>query len=218
MDVVSKYKIPLIVGSILVSIAIGLTLFHQLVGTNFHGKFKSAWMKASGLNVEVSEIDLNIFKGTGHIQMITISDRDTAHKGLIYLENIEFSFSPLSAYWGPVHFRQFNNSDGNVGANIIGSGSRLKTLNERLRKEVKSSKGSAEKFIEFSQVNLGTGVMRVGDSALGADYEREAVFPKTSVSFTSEQNKILSDIDEVRHILIALTTQALQATSYPVIK
>ena len=218
MDLLLKYKTSLIVGSLLTVLVMGLTLFHQSVVANFQGNFKSVWMEGSGLDVEISELDLDIFNGVGHLKTMTLSDRDATYKRLISLENVVFSFDPFSAYWAPIKVNTFVNADGDVSANIIGTGGRLKSLNTRLRKEAESPKSSDSKFIEFNEVNLGAGIMKIGDAALGSEDSRIAEFPNTKITFTADQNKKFTDVDEVRHILIALTAQSLEATSYPIIK
>jgi hypothetical protein len=60
--------------------------------------------------------------------------------------------------------------------------------------------------------------MIIGAAEAGSDYERIAEFPKTSLSLASDPQSDRSDIDEIRSILIELTSQALEATAYPLIR
>jgi hypothetical protein len=209
----------LVVGvSIAASLAILLGVFNYFNLAGFSEKFVDRWEAASGLSVTITGFELNSLTGNGAIKKLVIRDRDDAFKPLIELKNIKISTTIFSNVWGPLKIKKFENSDGEVSANIIDTGGRIKTFNTWLRRAAASPNLNDEKLVRFEDVNFGQGIMIIGAAEAGSDYERIAEFPKTSLSLASDPQSDRSDIDEIRSILIELTSQALEATAYPLIR
>ncbi|WP_025899940.1 hypothetical protein [Sneathiella glossodoripedis] len=199
-------------------VIVSAVIFHYLHMKEIAGKFEGKWRAAAGMRVELINAQFDVFGGGGSIGSILISDQDESYKPLIYLENVELRYVPFSSYWGPLKIKEFAVAEGDAEVNIIGSGWRVKLLNTQLKELIETKNQAETKAFQFSNVQIGRGRMLIGPAQIGVNFERIAEFPPTNLTFSEDQNKELSDIDEIRYILFELTRQSLEATSYPMIR
>ncbi len=208
----------LIVVAITVSLLSIVWVFNHFSVVDFQDEFADRWEAASGLKVAITGFEINSLTGEGAIEKLVLKDRDDTFKPLIEIRNVKLSTGVFSYFWGPIKIKKFENADGEISANIINTGGRIKSFNTWLRKAAASPNLNNEKLMQFEEVRFGQGVMVIGAAEIGADYERIAEFPKTSLTFGSDKGGERSDIDEIRLILFELTSQALEATAYPLIR
>ncbi|WP_169566111.1 hypothetical protein [Sneathiella limimaris] len=178
-----------------------------------HDMAKTSLMKTS-----VGEVDVFFWSGLANISEITFSDRDKTVKPLLAVRNLQISFDPLSLAFSPLIIETIKSSDTQIVANITGDGSRLLTWNKSLKDSFHPEEFKNSGQYRISTLDLGSGVMAIGPNNLNASPIRTIPFPKSYIDMKAEGLTELSSENQVRRILIEITDQALNATSYSLIK
>lgn len=218
MRFIQKMRLPLVGVLVLLSVSIMMLGYNWYFKDRFKVELKELLAQASGMPVEVGDVDLNLLSGTGSISFIGLNEKGADVKNMLEFEGLQLSFSVMSVYWGPFVIQKLSSPVDSIHGHIISSGKRIKNYSNRWHAQAsEKSVDQARSFI-IQDVSLGKGQMRFGQILIGSEVENIIEFPETHLSFSKEQNENFSDVGQIRQILAEVGEQSLQSTGFSVLK
>ncbi len=218
MQFIQKIRLPLVGILVLLSLGIMVLAYSWYFKDRFSVALQDLLVEASGMPVEVRDVDLNLFSGTGSIGFIGFNEKGAETKNMLEIEGVQITFSVMSVYWGPLVIQEITSPAGAINSYIIGSGKRIKNYADRWHRPAGEKPVGQERAFVVQSVNLGQGQMKFGQILIGSEVKNIIEFPETHLSFSKEQNENFSDLGQIRRILAEVADQSLQATGYRVLK
>lgn len=217
MKLDKRVLLPAVAGLMAISlVGCGFWASHS-VNKNFHESLTSAVRTASGAKVILGETSINILTGSGSVDLIALNDTQVTDKNLFEVSEVKFSYAPTSLLVGPIRVHKISTGPIGIVGNIIGSGSRVKTMilavKEQLSGNVSPTSGAR---IIVEDLDIGEGRMKIGAALLGSTIEREIPFPATTLAAIGENESGLSPVQLARKIIYGIGLNAMTATTYSI--
>ncbi len=218
MRFIQKIRLPLVGILVLFSSSILILGYNWYFKDRFKTELQALLVQASGMQVDVGDVALNLFSGTGSINFIGLNEKGAEMKNMLELEGLQISFSVISVYWGPLVIEEITSPASSVYGHIISSGKRIKNYRDRWLRQASEKPVDQKRAFVVQSVNLGKGQMKFGQILVGSEVENIIEFPATHLSFSKEQNENFTDLGQLRRILAEIADQSLQATGFSVLK
>ena len=218
MRFIQKIRLLLVGILVLLSFCITILGYNWYFKDRFKVELKELLAQASGMPVDIGDVDLSLFSGTGSISFIGLNEKGADAKNMLEFEEIQISFSVASVYWGPLVIEKLTSPEDSIHGHIISSGKRIKNYSDRWYAQASEKSVDQARLFIIQDVSLGKGQMRFGQILVGSEVENIIEFPETLLSFSKEQNENFSDVGQIRQILAEVGSQSLQSTGFSVLK